>query len=279
MSDESDIVRLLMVDDEEEFLDSMARALTRRGFEVSTAPGAKEALRLMQKNRYDVAVLDVKMPGMDGVELFRRLRASWPWLPVVMLTGHGTIPQAFETSREGVVDYLTKPCSVEALEKTVRDAVTRSESADRVDEHEDDEIRVLVVDDDEDLLSSLSKVLTRRNMRVCTAMSGEEALVTLSRAHSDVVVLDIKMPGMGGLEALRRIKAMSPKTEVLLLTGHPSTHNAFVGIREGAFDYLLKPHGIDELARKIRAAYRHRWLLESMATTERVSSVLEGKAD
>jgi len=270
--------RLLLVDDEQEFLDGTSRALRRRGFDVQTACGAEEALELVQVSRFDVAVLDVKMPGMNGVELFRRLRARWPWMPVVMLTGHGTVQQAFQTSREGVVEYLTKPCDVEVLADTVRDAVAMSGvEATAVGQVEDD-IRVLFVDDDVDLLESLSKVMTRRGMKVSTATGGLKALEVLGRAFHDVVVLDVRMPGMSGLEALERIKRASPTTEVLLLTGHPSTHNAFVGVREGAFDYLVKPYGVDDLWAMIRAAYRH-GKLRAMATEEGVAQVLEGKAD
>ena len=279
MTDDTDTVRLLLVDDEEEFLDSVARALGRRGFLVEKASDAEEALLLMQSVRFDVAVIDVKMPGMDGVELFRRLRARWPWLPVIMLTGHGTVQQAFQTSRDGVVDYLTKPCDVDKLAATAREAVRRSASIGSADAYVDDEIRVLLVDDDPDLLASLKKVLERRHMRVSTAGSGADALEVLAHNFHDVVVLDVKMPGMDGLEALRCIKDRSEKTEVLLLTGHPSTRNAFEAVREGAFDYLLKPHGVDDLARMIRAAYRHRWLKEGRGVGEDVARILEGKAD
>jgi DNA-binding NtrC family response regulator len=270
---------LLLVDDEQEFLDGTSRALRRRGFDVQTACGAEEALELVQAMKFDVAVLDVKMPGMDGVELFRRLRARWPWMPVIMLTGHGTVQQAFETSREGVVEYLTKPCDVEVLADTVRDAVALSSAGAAAVGHVQDDIRVLFVDDDTDLLESLSKVMSRRGMKVSTATGGLEALEVLGRAFQDVVVLDVRMPGMDGLEALGRIKRASPTTEVLLLTGHPTTYNAFVGVREGAFDYLVKPYGVDDLWAMIRAAYRHGRLRQEAAEKEGVERVLEGKAD
>lgn len=254
-------IRMLLVDDEEEFLDATSRALERRGFKVDGAADAEMALRLIQVMGFDVAVLDVKLPGLSGVELFRRIRARWPWLPVILLTGHGTVGEAFTTSREGVVEYLTKPCSVDVLARIAREAVERAGADPAVEEDaEEDRIRVLLVDDDVELLQSLSRVLGRRNMDVTTAEDGVRALAALEERFHDVVVLDVKMPGMDGLEVLRRIKERSGLTEVLLLTGHPSVPNAFEGVRAGAFDYLLKPHSVDDLARMIRAAYRHRWI-------------------
>jgi DNA-binding NtrC family response regulator len=280
MNEESPRIRLLLVDDEVEFLEATARALGRRGFDVDTARDAEEALALTQGSSYDVAVLDVKMPGMDGTELFRRLRARWPAFPVVMLTGHGSVQQAFLASREGVVEYLTKPCSVDTLAGVARDAVTRSASLAAHGRNEPTgQIRILLVDDDVELLESMERVLARRGMAVSTAPGGSEALVRLEQGFHDVVVLDVKMPGMDGLEVLEHIKRLSPRTEVLLLTGHPSVHNAFEGVRAGAFDYLLKPHGVDDLVEKIRAAYRHRWLKDDEERGGRVEAILEGKAD
>ena len=137
---------------------------------------------------------------------------------------------------------------------------------------------VLLVDDESDFVSSLGQRLTLRGLPTLTATNGPDALSLLDDNPVDVVVLDVRMPGMSGLEALKRIKRASPTTEVLLLTGHPSTHNAFVGVREGAFDYLVKPYGVDDLWAMIRAAYRHGKLKASEAE-EDATPVLEGKAD
>ena len=77
----------------------------------------------MQQEQFDIVVLDVKMPGLDGVEVFRRMQENWPHTPVVLLTGHGSINQAFQTSRAGVADYLTKPCDIEELTSHIKDAL------------------------------------------------------------------------------------------------------------------------------------------------------------
>ena len=122
MNNHSDRVRIILVDDEEEFLQSATRALERRDVAVSTAKNGEEALRMIEHHIFHVAVLDVKMPGIDGVELFRRMKNKIPDLPVIILTGHGSIAQAFETSKEGIYDYITKPCDMDALVLKIKEA-------------------------------------------------------------------------------------------------------------------------------------------------------------
>lgn len=255
-------ITLLLVDDEEQFLDVTSTVLSRRGIHVLTAASGLKALEILEREAVDVVVLDIKMPGMDGVEVFDHIKRATPGIPVIILTGHASIDQAFTMSREGVYDYLAKPCNMESLSALVLRAAatrTRRESsppteADPPERRET--IRVLLVDDEPDLLESLSKILRRRNMEVHCAESGEEALVRLDRTLVDVVVLDVKMPGMGGLEALVRIRAGFPHLPVLLLTGHPTVENALEGIRKGALEYLMKPPDIQALVLSIRQAYQ-----------------------
>jgi DNA-binding NtrC family response regulator len=256
MDDSSVPIRVLLVDDEEEFLASVTKPLGRRGFEVTTAPDGSRALELIGTRKFDVVVLDVKMPGLSGDQVFREIKKLRPGLPVIMLTGHGTIQQAFQTSKEGVFEYLAKPCEVEALTEVLRRATRdiRSQGADDPALSEAERIRVMLVDDEEDLLESLSKALVRRGMAVETAPDGEKALGKAEGNVFDVVVLDMKMPGMGGMATLLRFKENYPLTEVILLTGHPSSPQAVEAMRRGAFDFLMKPVDIAELVRCIHEA-------------------------
>jgi DNA-binding NtrC family response regulator len=113
---------VLLVDDEVEFLSATQRALERRGFDVTTATNGQAALEMVEHRAFDVVVLDGKMPGLSGEQVFHELRARWPDLPVVMLTGHGTIREAFETSKKGLYEYLSKPCDVDGLAALLRRA-------------------------------------------------------------------------------------------------------------------------------------------------------------
>lgn len=250
-------IRLLLVDDEVEFLQATGRALGRRGFVVQEAQDGETALMILARQEFDVVVLDVKMPGIDGAAVFHQIRHLLPDLPVIMLTGHGNVQQAFEISRRGVFDYLSKPCEIEQLAKVATRAAQQGRAAAaRPPENlaeQQVEVRLLLVDDDEELLESLSTAIARRGVNVSTANSAEEAQERLQHEVFDVLLLDAKMPGLDGLGLLRWLKGAKAEVAVLLLTGNPSVDLAVEGMRSGALDVLVKPQSPDVLASKVRA--------------------------
>lgn len=119
-------------------------------------------------------------------------------------------------------------------------------------------MHVLLVDDEEEFLVPLMKRLKKRGIHVYGCGSGQAALKALGRHHLDVVVLDVKMPDMDGIEVLQEIKKEYPEVEVILLTGHANLEAVCEGMRLGAFDYLMKPIEIDELLYKIEDAYHNK---------------------
>ena len=125
-----------------------------------------------------------------------------------------------------------------------------------------DDVSVLLVDDEAEYLETLAKRLRRRGLRIETVGSGEEALGFLAESAVDVVVLDVKMPGMDGIAALREIKGRHPLIEVIMLTGHASLEAAIEGMEVGAFDYLMKPANLEELLYKVEDAHKKKTLQE-----------------
>jgi DNA-binding NtrC family response regulator len=120
------------------------------------------------------------------------------------------------------------------------------------------DIKALLVDDEESFRNTLCKRLGRRGMDVEQAGSGEEALAMLETCRPDVVLLDVKMPGMDGLTALHKIKEVNPLIEVVMLTGHASMEIAIRGMELGAFDYLMKPVEFEELLYKLEDAFKRK---------------------
>lgn len=125
-----------------------------------------------------------------------------------------------------------------------------------------DRLNLLLVDDEEDFLETLLKRMKKRRVNVTGVKSGEEALERLDQDPADVVVLDVKMPGMDGIQALREIKRRYPLVEVIMLTGHANVEVAIQGMELGAFDYLMKPMDIDELLYKVQDAYKKKMIQE-----------------
>ncbi len=124
--------------------------------------------------------------------------------------------------------------------------------------------KVLIVDDEVDFLESLVRRLKRRSVDATGVTSGEAALEHLAQETAEVVVLDVKMPGMNGIETLREIKRLHPQVEVILLTGHASVESGVEGLALEAFDYLIKPVKLDELIERIMEAFDRRRVVDEL---------------
>ncbi|MGD9331487.1 MAG: response regulator [Desulfobacterales bacterium] len=121
------IANLLLVDDETAFLDAMERRLKKRDFKVFTAPSGMDALDVLSQSgeRIEVVILDVKMPGMDGIETLAEIKRKYPLVEVVMLTGHATVSSAIDGMKQGAFDYLMKPCDMALLVEKVNQAAAK----------------------------------------------------------------------------------------------------------------------------------------------------------
>ena len=129
-----------------------------------------------------------------------------------------------------------------------------------------EKFKVLIVDDELDFLETIIKRLRARNIEVSGVESGYLALEALDSSSPDVIILDVWMPGLDGIETLREIKKKKPLTEVIMLTGHASVESGIQGMQLGAFDYLMKPIALDELLEKVRQAYERKLIQEGQGS-------------
>ena len=121
-----------------------------------------------------------------------------------------------------------------------------------------DRIRLLLVDDEEDFRTTLANRLRKREFEVTQVENGFRALEAIKTQEIDVAIVDVKMPGMDGLETLREMKQVDPLIEVIMLTGHASVESGIEGMRLGAFDYIMKPCDINDLVVKIEDAFQRK---------------------
>jgi DNA-binding NtrC family response regulator len=119
-------------------------------------------------------------------------------------------------------------------------------------------VRVLLVDDEEQFVQTLAMRLDARGYAVATAFNGDQALKYVKAKDADVVILDVLMPGLTGIDTLREMKKLRPLTEIIMLTGHATVATAIEGMKLGAFDFLMKPTEIEDLVGKIDTAYRRK---------------------
>ncbi len=121
----SELMRILLVDDEQMFVESLKKVLRRRGMEVESVDNGSDALKLLEEGSYDVMVLDLRMPGMDGIETLKAIREKDTVVPVIMLTGHIDMKQVSEALKYCVAEILLKPCPVETLVSCIENAFER----------------------------------------------------------------------------------------------------------------------------------------------------------
>ena len=134
---------------------------------------------------------------------------------------------------------------------------------------------VMLVDDEAPFVETMAKRLKKRDLDVITAFSGQEALETLEEHQNvDVVILDVKMPGMDGIETLKKMKAAYPLIEVVMLTAHATVESAIEGMRFGAFDYLMKPCDMEQLMGKVNEAARKKCAHEEKIREAHVKEIL-----
>lgn len=134
--------------------------------------------------------------------------------------------------------------------------------------------RILIVDDEEEFVQALSERLVMRNYDVTTSMSGENAVKNVKGYNYDVVILDVSMPGMSGIDALRAIKKIKPLTEIIMLTGHATVETAIDGMKLGALDYLIKPCETKDLIAKINMAYERKAEHEQRIRDAKVQDII-----
>jgi DNA-binding NtrC family response regulator len=120
--DHSDCIKLLLVDDEAGYVKVLAKRMAKRNIEVTPALSGSEAIKVLRTSNFDVAVLDLKMEDMDGIEVLKVFKMMDPKMPVIMLTGHGSETAAREGIEFGAFDYLTKPCDLLELVEKIRKA-------------------------------------------------------------------------------------------------------------------------------------------------------------
>ena len=253
--------RVLVVDDEPEFRQLIAGCLTEEGFEVLEAGDGLEALLQLKRERPGVLLLDLRMPRLGGLEVLRRVQALGQSVRVLIVTGFpedvppGALPQ-------GVDAILVKPFEMNALLQALR-AETTSHGAAAPDGPAAPtpsepparrRARVLVVDDDPDVGATLIEVLNVLGHEGHWVADGPGALRALVEAPFDVVLLDILMPGLSGLDALPSIRALAPGVPVIMVSGAADEQLGRRALARGAFDYVVKPVDLHYLADAVELA-------------------------
>lgn len=218
---------ILIVDDEIDLLETLGDIFESKGYNVTMVEDGNKALELLRKKYFDIILMDLKMPGISGVESFKEVKNLHPSAAIIMMTAGSVREEIKEAMGSGVDAVVDKPFNVKKLVATIESILERS--------------LILVVDDRVEDRETLRDILVDRNYRAFVAKDGYEAIDIVRRSDFDVILLDIRMPGMDGMEVLEVVKEIKPDIGVVMMTGYSSEGLAGKSLKKGAYTCLYKP--------------------------------------
>ena len=238
--------RILLVDDDANLREMLGMFLTKRGYTVLQARGGAQAIEMAEREKFGLMLLDLKMPDINGIEVLMTLKRKGIKTRVVVLTAVDSVELEKEARMNGAAGFLRKqlepPVIADAIDAIFKDMEEKSGAKPK-----EESGKVMIVDDNRDIRELLEKFLTKKGYSTLTAASGEEALEKLKSEKSVIVLLDVALPGMDGLAVLKNIRQRNLGAGVIMITGIKDERIADQAIKEGAFDYIVKPFDLDYL--------------------------------
>ncbi len=261
---------ILIVDDERLICDLLRAVLGRQGHEVITASNGKEGLEMFRQHKPRFTLLDLRMPEMNGIEVLKHIRAIDPKAAVMILTAWGSDALEQQARQLGVMDFLSKGLALDVLVAAMERALPKSAHAPAgapavspvtapaapaapapaaataaMDS-------ILVVDDEQQICELLQRFLSLRGYRVRAVSDGPQALAAVEQEVPQLVVLDMNMPGMNGVEVLRKLRAKKYGGGVILLTTGQDDKLLQEALDLGSVDVMGKPVDLERLALAIQ---------------------------
>jgi len=226
---------ILVVDDEVDTCRNLSDILTDLGYSVDIAHDGLSALEMVRKKPYDVALLDLKMPGMDGLTLYREIKKLRAGTVAIVVTAYAGGDTTSEAMAAGAWQVLSKPVDFPKLLGLVDEALGQP--------------LVMVIDDDHDLCANLWDLLRERGYRVCLAHDEKEAAERLKGREFKVVLIDMKLPAGDGASVFHMVRQANPQARTIVITGHRSEMSQLIKkiVDEGADAVCYKPFDVPRL--------------------------------
>jgi DNA-binding NtrC family response regulator len=227
---------ILLADDNKEFTENLRDILELKGYSVLTASDGFQALEIIKISSIDLILMDIKMPVMNGVETFKKIKKIIPNTPVIMLTAFALEELIQESIKEGAFACLKKPLNFTELFSTIEQAIHKGSM-------------ILVVDDDENLCQNLLDMLTKKGYMVSFATDSLTAIEKVRKDDFNILLLDLKLPPLNGLETYMNIRQISPNIVVVIITRYLVEMEKMIDITQekDAYTLLEKPISIDKL--------------------------------
>jgi DNA-binding NtrC family response regulator len=244
------MLKVLLIEDDETARTQLAKYIGKEGFQVIQAENGRVGLDMFHAENPDIVLTDMKMPDVDGMEVVHTVKRLAPEVQVIVFTAFGEVDTAVAVLREGVLDYLKKPIDLDLLSI----AMGRAREKIAVNKEGYFYPHILLVEDEEIPRKKLKRVLEKEDWKVFEACDGIEALEQFRLTRFDVVLTDLKMPRMDGLQALVEMRKMSDNFEAIILTGYGDERSAIEAMRSGAMNFLKKPIDLDQMIVSVEKA-------------------------
>jgi two-component system, NtrC family, response regulator HydG len=229
-------IELLVVDDDVDMTETLSDILSTIGIQVEVAHDGTQALKKIKIKRFDMVLMDIKMPKMNGIECFKKIKKIRPQTTVIMMTAYAAQDLIAEALMEGVYGIWYKPIEIQRIIELVEKTPKRG-------------ALLLIVDDDLSTSEKLVELLQNKGYRLIQVTSGEEAKREIKEKDFDLVFVNTKMPVMNGLETYLELRKIRPHIKTIMITAYCQEVEAIVeeAIKNDLYTCLYKPIKIDNL--------------------------------
>ncbi|MFH1082373.1 MAG: response regulator [Pseudomonadota bacterium] len=251
-------MKIMIIDNEIEICNRLQRELRKEGHEVEYTTSPLTVIEELKKSRrdgemYPLLLLNIEMPGMDGLTLLRHIREEFLSVEVIIMTGYREEQTVIKAMRLLAGNYITKPISLEKLNAIISDLMNRAADMSNINQ----EYRILVVDNEKDLCRRIKRELDKEGYQTAVTYTGKGCVDYFKKNRVDVLIADVKMPGMSGFEVLARCRKIADDFVSIIITGHGDYDTAIAALKLQAFDYLKKPLSLDGLIISVKKGVRH----------------------
>jgi len=227
-------MNILVVDDLRSIRLTLGGILEDKGYNVTAAENGYQAIEVVSKTHFDVIFMDIKMPGINGVQTFREVKRIDPKATVVMMTAYSVEDLVKEALEEGAYAVIYKPFDIERVIAIIEQLL-----------HE--KILILVVDAKLGDRQALKAILEEKGYRVATAKDGAEAIQMVKTGHYDIIFLETRLPDMDGVAVFEQVKQIDPQAAVIMMTGDTEDDSVKRAASHGAYACIHKPFDVEKV--------------------------------
>jgi len=236
---------ILVVDDLRSMRLTLGGILEDKGHNVVTVENGYQAIEAARKTHFDAIFMDIKMPGINGVQTFREVKKIDRKSAVIMMTAYSVEDLVKEAMEEGAYAIVYKPFDIDRIIAIIEELL-------------DEKTLILVVDDQFSDRETLKAILEDKGYRVATANDGTEAIEMVKSRHYDIIFLDVRLPGMDGVETYEQVKEIDPKATVIMMTGYTEEDLVKRAVSSGAYTCLYKPFDVEKVITLVETIAREK---------------------